>query len=280
MSEFGPLQYEESHHEFARIIGESFPLQYLIPKFAGKVDGKSLSARIENNPDHLFRKDDFLSCALLFGTTDPQSASVVAGFLRKFREQGLRNSERYANGEITDRLTVVGHNIQMPQESNNEFERNKASKLDQQARGGKDARVTKKIEIENVNADVRQMPFPDGSIDLVVGGFIINSLNEHDYQPFLLELHRVLKEDGVVLLNVLVGENKSSHISAKKQYELGFDYTTASARKYRALFNENNFEVQICNRESYLVVKRCKLGPIVEIVLTKRKEGEPPKNVF
>jgi hypothetical protein len=94
-------------------------------------------------------------------------------------------------------------------------------------------------------------------------------------------MQRVLKEDGVVLLNLLVTEHETSRVGIKGQYNLGFFYSSASVRKYRALFKENNFDVKVYDSPpSHLVVKGCVIGPIAQMVLTKKKEGEPPKNIF
>jgi SAM-dependent methyltransferase len=109
--------------------------------------------------------------------------------------------------------------------------------------------------IEAKAADVTQdgLPFPEGSMDVVYAGALI----EHLYDPefFLRECHRVLAEEGIILLStpniasltsrlrMLFGRGPKFYASALS-WEFGGHIRMFTTRTLRRLLEENGFVVE------------------------------------
>lgn len=57
-------------------------------------------------------------------------------------------------------------------------------------------------DVADVQADVRDLPFPSGSVDEVRAFNVLEHLSEFDYPSALVEWHRVLKPGGILRVQV------------------------------------------------------------------------------
>jgi len=146
-------------------------------------------------------------------------------------------------------------------------------------------------QLEFVEADVRQLPFPDDSFDKAVAGDLVEHLDDETFRAMLRELRRVLVPGGTLSIytpnprhpierlkarNLILAQNPT-HIGLRTSSEL------------ERLLGEEGFSVERLDwKPSFFrglrVIERA-LGPHVEslryrlCIRASAKEGQTPRGV-
>ncbi|WP_297574125.1 class I SAM-dependent methyltransferase [Campylobacter ureolyticus] len=109
-------------------------------------------------------------------------------------------------------------------------------------------------EIEVFNMDAKDLKFPDATFDIVINEAMLTMLNPNDKKRAVLEYHRVLKQDGLLLTHDIAIVDSS----IKKELSQSVNMNTYPLTKedWFSLFESNGFKVQSFKMGRFLLLDK------------------------
>lgn len=82
--------------------------------------------------------------------------------------------------------------------------------------------------VELQPADVRQLPFEDGSFDLVTSAYVLDILNDDDITQALTEIKRILRRGGRLVMANAAHAERRRHSLSERLHGSGLPFSTIS----------------------------------------------------
>lgn len=110
-----------------------------------------------------------------------------------------------------------------------------------------------KENVEFKKSSIENLPFPDNTFDIVVSFETIEHVNEQIQHSFLMEIGRVLRENGILIMStpnkaVTVQQEGSNHFHIKEFYKEEFIEYLNSKFSHIEIYNQNYGKFSIIER--------------------------------